>query len=233
MKPRDGEVAKKDRKHPAVRMLGGLSHRSEVYAKSVPGARLTAYLVLLPWQHERKLTAVLGLLTEAPRADLWPLLREIHAEAIDELTEFALPQLEETSGVGQAIPEYDWILTADYAGVDRRRKPTSFLNRFVLFGNIPANRSLNCPPRSSPPPIPMSEREGPAPGASASSSSTSRPSSSPSCKSRRSFSRVSRVRSLAVGSAAPTIGTGIGKSASTSRSSARSSAFERTATCSS
>src|SRR5205823_13702288 len=33
VKPRDGEVARKDRKHPVVQMLGGLSPRSEVYAR--------------------------------------------------------------------------------------------------------------------------------------------------------------------------------------------------------
>ena len=64
VKPRDASVARKDRKHPVVQMLGGLSPRSEVYARHVAG--VYAYLVLLPWQHEKRITAVLGLLAEKP-----------------------------------------------------------------------------------------------------------------------------------------------------------------------
>src|SRR5207248_838300 len=75
VKPRDASVARKDRKHPVVQMLGGLSPRSEVYARHVAG--VYAYLVLLPWQHEKRLTAVLGLLAEKARPDLWELLKEI------------------------------------------------------------------------------------------------------------------------------------------------------------
>jgi ActR/RegA family two-component response regulator len=135
VKPRDGEVAGKDRKHPVVRMLGGLSPRSEVYARHVPAEKVYAYLALLPWQHENKLTAALGVLPEtAFRAEIWELLKAVQAEAVEELSEFALPQMEESSGVGAAIPEYDWIVTRDYVGPDRRHRPTTFLNRFIFLG---------------------------------------------------------------------------------------------------
>ena len=134
VKPRDGKVARRDRKHPVVRMLGGLSEASEVYVKHLPAERAYAYLVLLPWQHERKLTAALGVLLDGFRKDCWELLLSVHAQAVDELSEFALPRLEETSGVGQAVPEYDWIVTRDYVGPDRRQRPTSFLNRFIFLG---------------------------------------------------------------------------------------------------
>jgi DNA-binding NarL/FixJ family response regulator len=136
VKPRDAQVARKDRKHPVVQMLGGVSPQSEVYVKHLPGERVYAYLVLLPWQHENKITAALGLLPEkAFRNDYWELLVAVHAEAVSELSEFALPRFdEEASGVGHAIPEYDWIVTPDYVGPDRRTRPTSFFNRFIFLG---------------------------------------------------------------------------------------------------
>ena len=124
VKPRDEKPARKDRDHPAVKRLGGLSRESEIYARD------GAYLALLPWQHEQKLTAVLGVLEPAS----WPMLRESHALALDELAEFALPVSDEVTGAGQAMPEYDWIVTKDYAGPDRRQRPTSFFNRFIFFG---------------------------------------------------------------------------------------------------
>src|SRR5439155_22730157 len=42
VKPRDAQVAKKDKGHPVVKMLGGLSPRSEVYARELPGEKLHA-----------------------------------------------------------------------------------------------------------------------------------------------------------------------------------------------
>ena len=134
VKPRDGKVARKDRKHPVVRMLGGLSEESEVYARHIPGERAHAYLVLLPWKREARITAALGIVAEKFRPELWELLEAAHAEAVAELAEFAMPALEEASGVGQAIPEYDWIVTPTYVGPERRRRPTSFLNRFIFMG---------------------------------------------------------------------------------------------------
>src|SRR6185503_17531074 len=59
VKPRDGKPARKDRAHPAVKRLGGLSLESEIYARD------GAYLALLPWQREKKITVVLGVLQPA------------------------------------------------------------------------------------------------------------------------------------------------------------------------
>ncbi|MGZ6142763.1 MAG: DUF5658 family protein [Myxococcales bacterium] len=124
VKPRDAKVARKDRDHPVVRMLGWLSPGSEVYARE------DAYVALLPWQREKRVTAALGVL----RPDWWELLRSVHAEAIAALSEFELPALDEATGTGAVVPEYDWIITPDYVGPDRRVAPTGFLNRFVFLG---------------------------------------------------------------------------------------------------
>jgi CheY-like chemotaxis protein len=131
IKPRDGRVEREHRQSPAGKLAAGFSRRSEAYAKHFPG--FDAYLLLLPWQREAKLTAALGIAGSAP-AGQWPLLKAIHAGAISELAEFALPSIEETSGVGQAVPEYDWIVTPDYAGPDRRQRPTGLFTRFLFFG---------------------------------------------------------------------------------------------------
>ena len=130
VKPRDSRVAPKDRDHPVVKMLGWLSPGSEVYVRDLAG--VSAYLALLPWQRERRVTAVLGLLPF--RADAWELLKSVHAEAIAALSEFALPAVEEATGIGAVVPEYDWIVTPDYVGPDRRVTPTSFFNRFIFLG---------------------------------------------------------------------------------------------------
>ena len=66
--------------------------------------------------NEDMLTAVLGVLEPAA----WKLLVEAHALALEELIEFALPDPDEVTGLGRAVPEYDWIVTPDYAGPDRR-----------------------------------------------------------------------------------------------------------------
>jgi len=142
LKARDAAVDRKLRKHPVLARFGELSPQSEVYALELPGESLHAYLVLLPWTREPRITAVLGLLSERPRLDEWALLADAHRQAIAELSEFAMPddpqasalEPEARQGTALAVAEYDWIVTSTYAGPERRRRPTSVFNRFILFG---------------------------------------------------------------------------------------------------
>jgi hypothetical protein len=49
--------------------------------------------------------------------------------------EFAVPRLDEqTLDKARYVPDYDWVVTAQYAGPDRRAKPTGFANSFLVFG---------------------------------------------------------------------------------------------------
>lgn len=127
VKPRDAQVSRKDRAHPVVRMLGWLSPGAEVYTREIAGVH--AYVALLPWQREKRITAALGVLDP----HYWDLLRTVHADAVATLSEFSLPDVDVT-GAGAVVPEYDWIVTPDYVGPDRRTAPTGFWNRFVFLG---------------------------------------------------------------------------------------------------
>lgn len=139
LKPRGAAPARKDRGHPVLRRLGRLTEEAEVYARQVGKQDAWVWVALLPWRREPRLTAVLGVEVPAgpPRPELRALLEEVHRRALDEVTDFPLPDLgagEEASGVGQPLLEYDWVATPDYVGPDRRRAPTTFLNRYVLVG---------------------------------------------------------------------------------------------------
>ncbi len=137
IKSRAAAVDRKLRKHPVLARFGHLSEESEVYAQYAEDENLYAYVVLLPWSQEPRITAVLGILSEQPRSEQWELLVDAHAKALEELSEFAMPDAapeEDVRAGALAVPEYDWVVTSSYAGPERRRRPTSFLNRFILFG---------------------------------------------------------------------------------------------------
>lgn len=122
--------------HPVVRFLGGLSPGAELYAlPATDGGH--AFLALFPWTREPRVTALVGFLPAGEAAPGDRLFAELHALAVSTVPELPLPRLppdEEASGAGQPVLEYDWVVTGDYAGRDRRRRPTSFLNRFVFVG---------------------------------------------------------------------------------------------------
>ncbi len=143
LKPRDAKPARADRGHPVLSLLGDLSIESEVYAKEVRGEGFHLYLALLPWRKEPRLTVALGICADAERPDFRELLAAAHDQAVAEVAEFSMPDPgghahgddpPEPSGPGLVLPEYDWVATPDYVGPDRRRAPTSFLNRYLLTG---------------------------------------------------------------------------------------------------
>lgn len=134
LKERGARTPRPRRGHPVLRLLGDPSPESEVYARSVRGAEAHVYLALLPWRRERRFTAVLGVCAGADRPDFAALLLEAHRRAVSEIAEFRMPAVEEPTGAGRALLEYDWIMTDSYVGPDRRRAPTSFLNGYLFTG---------------------------------------------------------------------------------------------------
>ncbi|MBS2024910.1 MAG: hypothetical protein JST92_21135, partial [Deltaproteobacteria bacterium] len=138
-KPRGAPCPRALRKHPVVLRSGGLSSRAELWTHRSPASSgpAVAYVALLPWSREPRLTAVLGLAVDVFDARFWTLLTDAHREALSALSEFALPDAPESARdekLGLAAPEYDWIVAPGYVGLDRRQTPTSFLNRFIFFG---------------------------------------------------------------------------------------------------
>ena len=137
VKQREAGVSRRDRSHPVINRFGGLSLGSEVYAKHVAGEDVHAYVALLPWQREPRVTVALGVCAARFRPELWDLVVDLHRRALAEVRDFPLPLLptdDESSGVGQPVPEYDWIVTDTYVGPDRRHAPTSFFNLYAFRG---------------------------------------------------------------------------------------------------
>ncbi len=138
LKARDGELPARDRHHPVVALFGELAPNQELYVRRLDGEEeVYAYLALLPWRHEPRVTAVLGIqrphFLELP----WQLLVDVHRMALSEMGELPLPSLpsaSEHTGTAQPALEYDWIVTRTYVGPERRKTPTPLLSRYLLFG---------------------------------------------------------------------------------------------------
>ena len=143
LKARGAKADRRQRAHPVAERLGGLSRGAEVWAREVPGAGASVYVALLPWKREPRHTAVLGLCAGRYQPGHWQLLADAHKQALAGLCEFALPEApsERDQERGAAVPEYDWIVTPGYVGLDRRQTPTSLFNRFLFHGrrrHVPA-----------------------------------------------------------------------------------------------
>jgi DNA-binding NarL/FixJ family response regulator len=137
LKQRDAEVPRAQKDHPLVTWLGALSAEAEIYSQRVEKNDTWAYVALLPWRKEQKVTCVLGVHDGVPGAAWRGALLEAHAAALAQVATFPIPQVpadEEASGFGQVVPEYDWVVTRGYAGRDRRQEPTAFLGRHAFLG---------------------------------------------------------------------------------------------------
>ena len=135
VKLRGQKADRATRKHPVVRELG-LRVDQELYARPIADGS-HAYLAVLPWQRDARITVSMGfLLTRDATPDLFERLTEVHAFAAREVADLPLPERppEDPTGGVWFARDYDWVVTERYVGPDRRKQPTSFLNRHVLFG---------------------------------------------------------------------------------------------------
>jgi hypothetical protein len=114
------------RSHPLHRILGSLSPSQEVYSLGGPPL---AYVALFPWGDAPKVTVVIG--HAPPDGDH---IADLHAHAVAHAHEFPLPTPQPHAGDIRYDPDYDWVITRDYVGPDRRRTSTSFLNRYTFRG---------------------------------------------------------------------------------------------------
>jgi CheY-like chemotaxis protein len=137
LKTRDAPLSGPLREHPVAAWLGGLSEGAEVFCRKVEGEEVYAYLALLPWTKEPRVTCVVGVASEKPSAEWRIAVDAAHAASIQSVASFPLPTVprdEEASGIGQLVPEYDWVVTRAYAGKDRRRGETAFLGKHAFVG---------------------------------------------------------------------------------------------------
>ena len=113
LKTRDAPLSAPLKSHPVAAWLGGLSERAEVFCRKVDGEEVYAYL---EWR----------IAVDAA-----------HAKSLQSVATFPLPAVpldEEASGLGQLVPEYDWVVTKAYAGKDRRRGETAFMGKHAFVG---------------------------------------------------------------------------------------------------
>ncbi len=119
--------------------LGETTREQEVYTRTLHDEPDThAYLAVLPWRREPKMTVVVGI-SRARDAALWTTrLATIHEFAATQVPEFVIPLMQPNarpSGPPAAsLLEYDWIKTSVYTGPDRRAAPTTLVNRYMFTG---------------------------------------------------------------------------------------------------
>ena len=119
-------VGRAYRKHPVRKILGELSEAQAVYCL---GRDNFAYVACFPWQGGSKVTLVIGY--QDPTSGR---VASLHEHAVGQAIEFPLPTRHRKSPLLFYDPDYDWVITKNYAGPDRRRERTSFLNRYSFRG---------------------------------------------------------------------------------------------------
>ena len=129
--------------HPVAAAIGQLFPGQELYVRELENDDYI-YALLLPWQRKNRTTLVLGVLTENNTEDAQALMQTLHHMTLEEVSQFFV-QLSED--VVQYATEYDWIVTENYVGPDRRAEPTGFINRHVFSGKrrtiLPQLRGLS------------------------------------------------------------------------------------------
>jgi|GEM_PF-2229524 len=126
LKSRGSAMGRAYRKHALRRILGNLSEAQEVYCL---GRDNFAYLACFPWQDGDKVTLVIGYRDPTSRR-----VTTLHQHAVAHAIEFPLPSRHRKSPLMFYDPDYDWVITKHYVGPDRRRKRTTFLNRYTFRG---------------------------------------------------------------------------------------------------
>ncbi len=126
LKARGAAMGSAYRKHPLRRILGSLSEAQGVYCI---GRDNFAYVACFPWQDGRKVTFVIG-----ERDPASGRVATLHEHAVGQAIEFPLPTRHRQSPLLFYDPDYDWVITENYVGPDRRRSRTSFLNRYAFRG---------------------------------------------------------------------------------------------------
>ena len=126
LKARGSATGSTYRKHPVRKILGDVSEAQEVYCL---GRDNFAYVACFPWGGGEKITLVIGMQdTSSGRVEA------LQQHAIAQAIEFPLPTRHQKSPLLFYDPDYDWVITKNYVGPDRRRKRTTFLNRYAFRG---------------------------------------------------------------------------------------------------
>ena len=134
VKARGAPIAPEHRDCPLFEILGALQDEQEAYFVR-PSMQDGVYVALFPWRKEGKCTVVVGVTSEGDALEGDRVIHEVRERVVQEMGEFVVPRLD-GQGIDKAryVPEYDWVVTDQYAGPDRRSKPTGFASSFLAFG---------------------------------------------------------------------------------------------------
>lgn len=136
---RSGEVfTEVEREHPSVQNLGAIEQDQEIFVRPVQGSADSAYLAILPWNKDDRITVAVGVWTEDrdedTRATRASVMTALHALAVREVPQFTLPTLDKTTDGVRYLLEYNWVVTKHHVGPDRRSEDTSLVNRYMFVG---------------------------------------------------------------------------------------------------
>lgn len=117
----------------AIAGFSPLSRQQEAYAMRDSAGR-TWFFLMLPWRDGARATLVLGLSSTQEDASVADEIAALHAFCVSRTAEFLLPKPPATADLVWYASDYDWVVTPDYVGPDRRERDTSLVNRYALFG---------------------------------------------------------------------------------------------------
>lgn len=127
-----------EREHPSVQNLGAIEQDQEIFVRPVQGSADSAYLAILPWNKDDRITVAVGVWTEdrdeGTRAARTSAMTALHALAVREVPQFTLPTLDKTTDGVRYLLEYNWVVTKRHVGPDRRSEDTSLVNRYMFVG---------------------------------------------------------------------------------------------------
>ncbi|MBI4817921.1 MAG: hypothetical protein HY791_16795 [Deltaproteobacteria bacterium] len=125
------------RRHPVERLFGVRSGLEELFHRSDPAQTSDlAFVGLLPWSAEPRVTVVLGVLPSADPTPWHAVLDELHRLAVSRSATYFLPHFEESTNrsLVEFNREYDWVVTRHYVGPDRRGRTPRLFDRFLVVG---------------------------------------------------------------------------------------------------
>ena len=137
LKSMDQTLSRTAKKHPVVVSMGEIWDNQELYVRAIGDTAGFLYAMFLPWEREKKLTLLLGICVPAVDGRHQALLKELHNSLTQEVSQFVVPDYGENTAErekGAYVAEYDWVVTPQYVGPERRDKPTGLLNAYLYIG---------------------------------------------------------------------------------------------------
>lgn len=127
--------------HRSIERFGRVERDQEIYVRPLRGSADAAYLALLPWSKDERVTLALGVWLEddenihdSRHERREAVLGEAFAQAVREVGQFTPPSQDDAKEGVRHLLEYDWVVTENYAGPDRRSQDTSVLGRYMFVG---------------------------------------------------------------------------------------------------